>query len=227
MKVLLQALTRRLARFGEAIRVATGMVLGRARIPLRPSPPYPLTMGNRPKRGPAGKNQGGVIAKFNDGASRVRRKAGEIVVTIAASLLAVRTPHPRVGDKFPRNALFYSRVGCFFPRVGFCCFCLSISIFLFFQRRKERKQEGKGINPNPRDFSVWCKNNPGIFSEIPQFRGTENEAGAVFKIRGALFQQKILMNQRLTRCLRGNLARFPHSPEKNSVCPAAKVRNER
>lgn len=146
MRALLKGQTRRLARFGEAIRAATGMVLGGAGVCPALHPPHPPTMENRPRRGQAARPRGSAIGFFYCGGRRVCQKHGEIVVTHRLGPVAVRPPRPRVGLKYPRVAVFYPRVGLFYPRVVFLAFApapVSISLFSLVRERRERLSAGR------------------------------------------------------------------------------------
>ena len=210
MRALLQARTRRLARFGEAIRGATGMDLGGARACLVPHPPHPPTMENRPRRGQTGRSGGGPIAFFNWRGRRVCRKPVDIVVTLAASPVAVRTPHPRVAVKNPRVGPFYPRVDLFYPRV---CFCrlppppFSISLFSL---RKESERGGEQAKTSIHGFYLCNKVCPRVCFSIHGFSGDEKRGTSQY-----------------WRGFAGCLAPIHASTGRNAYTPPAKVRNER
>ena len=210
MRALLQARTRRLARFGDAVRGATGMDLGCARACLAPHPPHPPTMENRPRRGQTGRSGGGPIAFFNWRGWGVCQKPGEIVVTHRLCHVAVRTPLPRVALKYPRVRSVYPRVDLFYPRV---CFCrlpsppLSISLFSL---RKESEREGKQAKTSIHGFYLCNKMYPRVCFSIHGFSGDEKR-GTSQHWRG----------------FAGCLPSIHASTGRNAYTPPAKVRNER
>lgn len=209
MRALLQARTRRLARFGEAIRGATGMVLGGARACLAPHPPHPPTMKNRPRRGQTGRSGGGPIAFFNWRGRGVCRKPVEIVVTHRLGHVAVRTPLPRVGLKFPRVSLFHPRVDLFYPRVGFCCLPsqpLSISLFSL---RKESERGGEQAKTSIHGFYFCNKMYPRVCISIHGFSGDEKRGTSQY-----------------WRGFAGCLPPIHASTGRNAYTPPAKVRND-
>lgn len=178
MSALLKVQSRRLARFGEAIRGATGMDLGGAHACPLPHPPHPPTMENRPRRGQTGRSRGRSIGFFYWGGWRVCEKPGEIAVTLAASTVAVRTPHPRVAIENPRVVPFSTRVRSFYPRVCFYVFPptpLSISLFSL---RKESEREGEQGKTSIHGFYLCNKMSPRVCFSIHGFSGDEKRGRA-------------------------------------------------
>lgn len=171
MTVSIQVQTRRLGRSGGSIRVATEQDSGGARACHPGRTPRTPHDGKPPRMGSSQKAEGGSIAKFFAGVSDTLKISGEIVVTYVLSPVAVRTPLPRNGSKFPRNTSILPRFVLFIPRRVFSEFhAISISLSIF-QRREKRKSAKNGKTSFPRNFEVWCKNNPGIFQLPPEFRG--------------------------------------------------------
>lgn len=149
------------------------MDLGRTRPCPVPHPPHPPTMENRPQRGQAERSEGRPIGFFYCGGRRVCEKPVEIVVTLAASPVAVRTPLPRVTLKYPRFGLFYPRVALFYPRFHFWRFpppSLSISLFSL---RKESEREGKQRETPIHGFYLCNKMYPRVCFSIHGFFGDE------------------------------------------------------
>lgn len=214
MTVLLQVRTRRLARFGGSVCVATDLDFRWAHASALPPPPTPPHDENRPEWGQAKQVGGGSIARayeiFHAGGHRVLEKPGDWPRKRSQVVDSLRKTPPRVSAKFPRNGVILPRFDGFLPRAVFLISCaIYLSLSLFFIGERERKRRKNERKRDPRVFDVLRRNNPGIFAlkiETRGLRKTKNtyESMAYLKV-----------------------ASFPRSTGRNAYTPLEKVRNER
>lgn len=210
MSACLTGRSRRLARFGDAIRVATDVDPCGARISLGSLPPTPPHDGNPPGWGQTKQVGGQGIGFFNAGGRRVRGKPVDYPLCNLVTPRGTKQNHPTVNFENPRVVPIYPRVWSFIPRVGFCRFAPSSLSISLFSLRRERGERGRTGKLAIHGFFGCLKKHPRVCSAIHGFSGDEKTG-----------------NPQCWRGFAGCLAPIHASTGRNAYTSPTKVRNER
>lgn len=177
MSVFLKGQSRRLARFGEPIRGATGMDSCGLRIS-RCVPPAPPNDENPPGWGQTERKEGGVIGFYYRGCRGVCQKPVDCTPKHPANPHGSKQKCPTGIFQNPRVWCFYPRVYSLFPRVCFPRFpSPPLSISLFSLRKESEREESVGMQAIHGFFS-GKKSHPRVCYEFDSY-SVDEEGGFV------------------------------------------------